>query len=69
MEKDSKIISQLLEIIEMQNNTASFLNQLIGRCAYGQNDIWGDKMESVYRSTGNILGQTDSKLKQLIKGV
>lgn len=66
--KDAKIISQLLDVIEKQSRAVSFLNKLVGSCAYSKNDIWGDKMESVYRSTNNILSETESKLKQLIQG-
>ena len=66
--KSAKIISELLDVIEMQNNKMSFLNKLVGACAYSQSDIWGDKMETVYRNTDKSLSETESKLKQLING-
>jgi hypothetical protein len=65
--KDAKIISELLEIIEMQNFS---LNAYANNLPDIQDGEWIATMPPPYEKTAKItLSETESKLKQLIKGV
>jgi hypothetical protein len=59
--KDAKIISELLEIIEMQNKTLDKYKDMV--CIFGEFTV----AEQFAAKT--CLSETESKLKQLIKGV
>jgi hypothetical protein len=65
--KQAKIISELLEIIEMQNFS---LNAYANNLPDIQDGEWIATMPPPYEKTAKItLSETESKLKQLIKGV
>jgi hypothetical protein len=73
--KDAKIISELLEIIEMQNKQICILHNYI---QHNEDNLVGDDLKGDDRfterfrrhiiSTKAVLSETESKLKQLIKG-
>jgi CRISPR/Cas system-associated protein endoribonuclease Cas2 len=74
--KDAKIMSALLEIIEMQDKQICILHNYI---QHNEDNLVGDDLKGDDRfteifkrhviSTNAVLSETDSKLKQLIKGV